>query len=66
VVRGALNGTWGTTLAQAGVANPNEVVKSVQSVLPEICVPEHCHIIAFVFDSDTKEVLQAAEEKLIP
>lgn len=66
VVRGALNGTWGTTLAQAGVANPNEVVRSVQSVLPAVCIPEHCHIIAFVFDSDTKEVLQAAEEKLIP
>jgi hypothetical protein len=65
VLRGALNGTWGTTLAQTGVQNPAQVVKSIQSELPVGCIPKNCHIIAFVFDSDSREVLQAAEADLI-
>ena len=64
VVRGTLNGTWGSTLATVGTANPASVIKTLQSILPAGCKPENCHIVAFVFDEDTKEVLQAAEVEL--
>lgn len=64
VMRGALNGTWGSSIAKAGVANPASLIKTVQSVLPASCNPENCHIIAFVFDADTQEVLQVTETHL--
>jgi hypothetical protein len=28
-------------------------------------VPENCHVIAFVYDVETKEVLQAAEAAVV-
>ena len=65
VMRGAINGTWGTELANAVVPNPSTEIKSFQSVLPDKCVAKNCHIVAFIFDNDTREVLQAVETKLI-
>jgi hypothetical protein len=65
VVRGTLNGTWGSTLATVGTANPATAIKTLQSVLPADCKPKNCHIVVFVFDEDTKEVLQAAETPLV-
>ncbi|NVO21552.1 MAG: Omp28 family outer membrane lipoprotein [Bacteroidetes bacterium] len=64
VMRGALNGTWGSELINAGDVNPESVIESFQSTLPEKCVAKNCHIIAFIFDKDSYEVLQAAEVKL--
>jgi hypothetical protein len=65
IMRGALTDTWGSDLATAGTANPEKFIKSFQSVLPEKCVAKNCHIVAFIFDKDTYEVLQVAETKLI-
>lgn len=65
VMRGALNGSWGSDLASTGVSNPDKLIKSFQSTLPEKCVAKNCHIVAFIFNKDTYEVLQAAETKLI-
>lgn len=65
VMRGALNGTWGSTIATSGTANPETLVKTIQSVLPESCNAEHCHIVVFVSDADTREVLQVAEAELV-
>jgi hypothetical protein len=65
VMRGALNGTWGSDLFSAGDAVPGSIIKSFQSTLPEKCLPKNCHILAFIFDKDSYEVLQAAEAKLI-
>jgi hypothetical protein len=65
VMRGAINGTWGTTIAGKGVANPPTLVKTLQSILPAACIPKNCHIIAFISDADSKEILQVAEAKLI-
>lgn len=64
VLRAALNGTWGTTIAFGGHDNPATVVTTTQSTLPETCVQQNCHIVAFIFNSTTREVLQAAEVKL--
>ncbi len=65
VMRDALNGTWGTTIASVGTLNPETVIKTIQSVLPDNFVAKNCHIVVFVSDADTKEVLQAAEAKVI-
>jgi len=65
VMRGALNGTWGSELAAAGVQHPDKIIKSYQSVLPEKCVAKNCHIVAFIYNKDTYEVIQAAEVKLV-
>jgi hypothetical protein len=64
VVRGTLNGTWGSTLSTIGTPNPASFVKTLQSVLPADCDPDQCHIVAFVFDETTKEVLQVVETGL--
>ncbi len=66
VMRGDINGTWGSTIATAGTANPSTLVKSFQTVLPAKCVAKNCHVIVFVSDADTREVLQAAEADIMP
>lgn len=65
VMRGAINGAWGSTIAEKGVANPSTLVKTLQSTLPAASVPKNCHIIAFISDADSKEILQVTETKLI-
>jgi hypothetical protein len=65
VMRGTFNGTWGSELASEGVSHPDNIIKSFQSTLPEKCNARNCHIVAFVFNKDTYEVLQVAETKLI-
>jgi hypothetical protein len=65
VLRGALNDTWGTLITQAGAQNPKEIATTITGNLPDVCIPKNCHIIAFVFNAETREILQAAEVELL-
>ena len=69
VMRGAVNGIWGT---------PVQLVAENSSFAPVVTtfkthftnfnlntmVPKNCHVIAFVYDTETKEVLQVAEAEV--
>lgn len=61
MLRKGLNGTWGTSIATTGVANPASITKSFNFTLDDNFNAANCSIVAFVFDAETKEVLQAAE-----
>ncbi|MBE0661078.1 MAG: Omp28 family outer membrane lipoprotein [Bacteroidales bacterium] len=65
VLRTSLNGTWGDQLSDGSTIDPGTSFKqSYQTTLSENWNDENCNIVAFVYDGDTKEVLQAAEVKI--
>lgn len=57
VFRKCLNALWGDEL---GVLT-SEVKKDYSIVIDEAYVPENCSVVAVLINTDTKEVLQAAE-----
>jgi hypothetical protein len=69
VMRGAVNGTWGTPILMKESTSSEPVVKSFpmkfESFNVNTMVPANCHVIAFVYDVETKEVLQAAEAAVV-
>jgi len=65
VLRAAITSTWGTQVTYAGSTYPAPVIKSFTYALNSGFVPENCEVVAFVYNSDTKEVLQAAEADLV-
>lgn len=64
MLRDCINGTWGTEIASAGTANEDLISKSFTYVIPANFVAENCDVVAFVYDTDTKEVIEAAEGKV--
>jgi len=64
VLRGTITSTWGSSVAKAGISNPPSVIKSYRYQLTDNIVPKNCRVIAFVYDADTYEVLQAAESAI--
>jgi hypothetical protein len=65
VLRGTLTSTWGTDIAATGSEYPESVIKSYRFEFNENWIPENCHVVAFVYDADTYEVLQASEAAVI-
>ena len=65
VLRTAINSTWGSSVAAVGSVNPESLVKSYKYILKDEYVPENCTVVAFVYDDDTKEVLQAVEVEVL-
>lgn len=66
IQRTAVNGAWGDELSD-GLAplNPGtSSKKTFQATLAANWNENHCDVVAFVYDSDTYEVLQAAEIKV--
>tara|TARA_R110002050_G_scaffold27038_7_gene70856 strand:- start:3819 stop:4652 length:834 start_codon:yes stop_codon:yes gene_type:complete len=56
VFRGSFTGTYGTTIdLSSGTNTFNESI-----VLPSDAVKENCEVIAFIYDGDSYEILQAA------
>jgi len=65
VLRGAITSTMGTPISSIGVENSTPVVKSYRYTIKDNWVPKNCRVVAFVYDADTDEVLQAAEAAVI-
>ena len=66
VLRGAVNGTWGTPIHALYDLSNAPVVKSFSVHLKAFnplntMKPKNCHVVAFVYDATTKEVLQVTE-----
>jgi hypothetical protein len=61
VLRDAINGTWGEQITN-GQSNANDVKsKSYTYIINQDWEIKHSSIVAFVYKSDTKEVLQATQ-----
>jgi hypothetical protein len=71
VLRDAINGTWGATIISGNAAEGQIVNKfyayTVPSTIKNIpCDDAHCHIVAFLYNTATYEVIQAEEKRIIP
>ena len=66
VLRGSLNGDWGENLVtNAVVGVGTTVVKEYSCDFPDEWIPKDCNIVAFVYDDETKKVLQAEQASVI-
>ena len=64
VFRKTLNGTWGEELNTTVLAPKDQVKKSYSVTLDEAYNANQCYVIAYVANTDTKEVLQVIEKKI--
>ena len=62
VLRASLNGSWGENVSSTGnVAMGVKYEHTYTKQFPEAWKPEDCHVVAFVYDEETKQVLQVEE-----
>jgi len=68
MLRGAINGAWGVNVATPGeqVEAGTKLIKSYKIILGLENVAENCNVVAFVYDADTYEVLQAMKMQVTP
>jgi len=66
VLRKAINSTWGSVIATTSdtMKVDKKVYRSYSLVLDASWKPKHCAVIAFVYDANSKAILQA-EEKMV-
>ncbi len=65
VLRGNLNGDWGQQIA----SNPSAYSvwsNNYTCTLDSALVPKNCHLVAYVFNNSTNEVIQAQQTNLLP
>jgi len=69
VMRGAVNGVWGTPVLLKENSASGSVLKTFKTAMVGFnangLVIKNCHVVAFVYDVDTKEILQVAEKAVI-
>lgn len=69
VLRGAVNGSWGTPVLLKTETSSDPVVKTFPTHFTgfnvNTMIPKNCRVVAFVYDVDTKEVLQVAEASVV-
>jgi hypothetical protein len=67
VLRGSVNTPWGVSIAVKGeiMLVDYKINKSYKYILNEDCDPYKCRVISFVYDADTYEVLQVAQEPVL-
>ena len=66
VLRGGFNGTWGEEISSSpSVAANTEFANVYTMTLDEEWVPVNCQVVAFVTNSETKEVYQVEEQEVI-
>ena len=62
VLRGSLNGSWGEDLNTNGSVDLGaKFEKTYVHTFPADWIPADCHIVAFVYNEETKEVVQVEE-----
>lgn len=63
VFRGTLNGAWGSELEETLVPE-EDYIKTYSITLNENFNADNCYIVAYIYDRDTKEILQVTEKKI--
>ncbi len=62
VLRGTLNGVWGETIGTNGEVSVGSVYEnSYTSAFPDNWIPKDCHVVAFMYNDETKTVVQVEE-----
>ena len=66
VLRAAVTeGDWGVAVKNGPIFLGEKIAKNFRFEVPQEFVPENCHVVAYVHDNISKEVLQAEEIKLV-
>lgn len=66
LLRLVVNGTWGEPVNDGQSITPNETYESGCIIaLNENWVADNCYIVSYVYNNDTKEVIQAEEHKVV-
>ena len=65
VLRDAVNGTWGETIVTNDIAQGENIKKTFNYTLSSEWNFKNCSVITFVYNSVTKEVIQAEIKELI-
>jgi hypothetical protein len=67
VLRGNVNGTWGTALITGSAPAGDTLEVNFSYPLPaNVLDPGHCALVAYLYRTDSYEVLQAEERKIMP
>ena len=64
VFRKTINGAWGEEINTTAIAPEEVITKSYTTTLDAAYNADNCYIIAYVSNSNTKEVLQVIEKKI--
>lgn len=64
VFRETINGTWGEELNTTSISPKEMFIKSYSTTLNETYNDNQCYIMAYVSNSESKEVLQVIEKKI--
>jgi len=65
VLRGAVNTPWGSLVPNSPFLKDSTHITSFKYYLNENWKAKHCHVVAFIYDANTKVILQAVETKVI-
>ncbi len=65
VLRGDINGIYGEQIIAGNAMAESIITKNYSINIDNEYVAEHCHVVAMIFDENTKEVIQAYEKKVI-
>jgi hypothetical protein len=65
VMRDEFVGTYGEILTNGSVAQDSAVIHAYKKILPSDWVDKHCKVVAYVYDDNSKVILQAVEGKVI-
>jgi len=65
VLRGAISTTWGSAISGMADSYPSSSDNSYSYTLDAEYVPANCTVVAFIYDDETKEVLQAFEADVV-
>jgi len=67
VLRDNINGTWGEPVGAGTLAAGDTITMPPYTYsLPAIVDPQHCAVVAYIYRTDTYEVLQVEEHEVMP
>ncbi len=66
VLRGSLNGDWGEDVSDGqSIVVGEKYEKTYSHVFPAEWIAKNCHVVAFVYNEETKTILQVEEKEVI-
>jgi len=65
MLRGSLNGDWGELLSEDPIEGGTDYDKTYSVTFPDEWIPKNCHVVAFVYNEETKTIVQVEEAAVL-